>query len=212
MIVLLMGPQGVGKGTYAKKLEEKYNIPTISTGDIFRENIKNQTATGKIAKSYIDNGNLVPDKITINMLKKRIEQEDCENGFFLDGFPRTIAQAEALDADLTVDKVLFFTANDKTIIERLEGRRVCKKCGANYHVKFIPPKKEGICDACGGELYQREDDHKEAIEKRLDLFKKQTLPVIDYYKNKKLVAIIDSLPIKRVAEVMNNVEKALRTT
>src|SRR3989344_9068153 len=129
MIVLLMGPQGVGKGTYAKKLEEKYNIPTISTGDIFRENIKNQTATGKIAKSYIDNGNLVPDKITINMLKKRIEQADCENGFFLDGFPRTIAQAEALDADLTVDKVLFFTANDKTIIERLEGRRVCKKCG-----------------------------------------------------------------------------------
>ena len=210
MIIVLLGSPGVGKGTYAKRILGIYGIPQISTGDMFREAIKNKTEIGLKAKEYIDKGELVPDDVTIGIVEERLKQDDCKNGFMLDGFPRTIPQADALFGIIAIDKVLNFTASDNTIIDRLSGRRVCKSCGAIFHIRNIVPKVEGVCDNCGGELYQRDDDKPESVKKRLDVYKKQTAPLIDYYKEKNLLADIDAnKPIEQVDEIISDVRKAL---
>jgi len=210
MNIVLLGSPGVGKGTYAERMSKIYGIPQISTGDMFREAIKNETEIGLEAKSYMDKGELVPDEVTIKIVKERLEKDDCKNGFMLDGFPRTIAQADALSEISKIDKVLSFVADDETIIDRLSGRRVCSECGAIFHVKNIPTKIEGICDVCDGKLIQRDDDKPESIKKRLDVYKKQTSPLIDYYKEKGLLAEIDAnKPIEKVDEIISDVRKAL---
>lgn len=196
MNIILLGPPGAGKGTQAKIISEKYNIPHISTGDIFRKNIKEKTPLGIKAKEYIDKGELVPDSLTVSIVEDRIKEQDCKNGFLLDGFPRTVYQAEALDKVLgkmgsKIDYVINITSSEGKIIERLTGRRVCKVCGAGYHVTNIPPKKEGICDICGGELIHRDDDKLETIKNRLVVYERQTAPLIDYYTNAKLLLTVD---------------------
>lgn len=189
MKLVFLGSPGVGKGTYTKGVVEKYKLAHVSTGDIFRENIKNGTELGKKAKTFMDAGKLVPDEVTINMVKEHIKNI---KGFVLDGFPRTITQAEALDKITKIDSVINFTADEKVILQRLSGRRICRKCGAVFHVTNIPPKKEGICDACQGELYQRDDDKPEAIKERLKVYENQTAPLIEYYKKKGMLKTIDA--------------------
>jgi adenylate kinase len=184
---VLLGPPGAGKGTQAVKIVEKYGIPHISTGDIFRENIKKGTELGKKAQEYMNRGELVPDDLVIEIATTRLLADDCKNGFLLDGFPRTVYQAEKLDEFLAahgskLDKVLDIAVEREELITRLTGRRVCKACGASYHVVNIPPKKEGICDACGGELMQRADDTLETVTNRIEVYEAQTMPLIDYYE------------------------------
>jgi adenylate kinases len=193
---VLLGPPGAGKGTQAVRIVEKYNIPHISTGDIFRENIKNGTELGKKAQEYMNKGELVPDDLVIEIATTRLLADDCKNGFLLDGFPRTVYQAEKLDEFLAahgqkLDKVLDIEVGFDELMVRLTGRRVCKKCGASYHVVNIPPKKEGICDICGGELIQRADDNAETAKNRIDVYNEQTKPLVDYYKNAGNLAVID---------------------
>lgn len=183
MRLILLGAPGAGKGTQAEVICEKFNIPAISTGNILREAIKNGTEMGLQAKSYIDNGNLVPDEVVIGIIKERLAQADCENGFILDGFPRTIPQAEALDdMGIAVDCALSIEVADEKIMQRLSGRRVCPGCGASYHIDYKKPAKEGICNSCGAELVQRNDDKPETIADRLSVYHKQTEPLKDYYK------------------------------
>jgi len=211
MNIVLLGSPGVGKGTYAKRISKIYDIPQISTGDMFREAIKNKTGIGLKAKEYMDKGELVPDDVTIGIVDERLKQDDCKNGFMLDGFPRTITQADALSNIIAIDKVLNFTASDDTIIDRLSGRRVCRNCGAIFHIRNIIPKVEGVCDNCGGEVYQRDDHKPESVKKRLDVYKKQTAPLIDYYKEKELLADIDAdKPIEQVDEIIADVGNALK--
>ncbi len=188
MRAVLLGPPGAGKGTQAIKLVEKYNVPQISTGDIFRKNITEGTPLGKKAKSYMDAGQLVPDELVITLVEDRLQQDDCKNGYLLDGFPRTIYQAEQFDKFLEshghkLDAVINFEVGHDTLIDRLTGRRICKQCGAGYHVRNIPPKVEGVCDRCGGELTQRKDDTPETAEKRIEVYKESTAPLIGYYTN-----------------------------
>jgi len=214
MRLVLLGAPGAGKGTQAVILSEKYNIPHISTGDIFRSNIKNNTELGKKAKEYIDKGLLVPDELTIDIVKDRINKPDCSDGFILDGFPRTIFQAQELDKILEgmgieLDCVLNIDVSDEKNIKRLSGRRVCQ-CGKTYHILNNPPKKEGICDSCNGELFQREDDREETVIQRLETYHKQTEPLIEYYeKSGKLVTVegresIDDTT-KEVLDALNGV-------
>ncbi|SEB19094.1 adenylate kinase [Thalassobacillus cyri] len=189
MNLILMGLPGAGKGTQAEKIVEKYNIPHISTGDMFRLAIKEGTALGKEAKSFMDKGELVPDEVTIGIVRERLSKDDCEKGFLLDGFPRTIAQAEALenllkDMNESLDYVLHIDVPTDQLVERLTGRRVCPTCGATYHVIYNPPKVEGKCDKDGSELIQREDDKPETVRKRLDVNIEQTQPMLDFYKDK----------------------------
>ncbi|MCX6742001.1 MAG: adenylate kinase [Candidatus Pacearchaeota archaeon] len=184
MKIILLGSPGVGKGTYASFIKEKYKLPHISTGDLFREAMKNGTPLGKKAKEYIDRGDLVPDDLTVQILKERISKPDCENGFMLDGFPRTIPQAEALDKITKIELAINFFASEKIILQRLGGRRICKKCGAIFHLVNKKPKKEGVCDICGGELYQRSDEMPEIIKERLKTYHEKTKPLEDYYKKK----------------------------
>ena len=196
MKMVMLGAPGAGKGTQADKIAEKYNIPHISTGDIFRSNIKAGTELGKKAKSFIDQGLLVPDEVTIGMLLDRIHEADCENGYILDGFPRTIPQAESLTAALkengeAIDFALDVEVPDANIVNRMAGRRACLKCGATYHTEFAAPKKEGICDKCGSELVLRDDDKPETVQKRLEVYHEQTHPLIDYYKKKGVLHAID---------------------
>lgn len=184
---VLLGPPGAGKGTQAVRLVEKYEIPHISTGDIFRKNIKEGTELGKKAQEYMNAGALVPDELVVDLVKDRLQQDDCKNGFLLDGFPRTIFQAEKLDeflseSNLKMDIVINLKVEKEALIKRLTGRRVCKDCGASYHIVNIPPKKEGVCDICGGELIQRKDDNIETVENRINVYKEQTAPLIGYYK------------------------------
>ena len=186
MKIIMLGAPGAGKGTQAKKIAQKYEIPHISTGDIFRANIKNGTELGKKAKTYMDQGLLVPDELTVDLVIDRVNQEDCENGYILDGFPRTIPQAESLDAALAkmgqkVDYAINVEVPDENIISRMSGRRACVGCGATYHIKYNPPKAEGICDACGEKLILRDDDKPETVQKRLGVYHDQTQPLIDYY-------------------------------
>ena len=187
--LIILGAPGAGKGTQAESITGKYGIPHISTGDIFRENIKAHTALGKEAKGYIDAGNLVPDELTVRIVEDRLKEPDCENGFILDGFPRTIGQAESLDRTMVADgkkitAAINIDVKDEAIIERLSGRRVCKNCGESCHVIFAPPAVEGVCDKCGGELHQREDDVPEVIKSRLAVYHSQTEPLIGYYRQK----------------------------
>ena len=196
MKIIMLGAPGAGKGTQAKKIAEKYQIPHISTGDIFRANIKGGTELGMKAKTFMDQGMLVPDEITIGMLMDRIGQEDCINGYVLDGFPRTIPQAESLTKALAErgekdDYAINVDVPDENIINRMSGRRACLGCGATYHITFNPPVKEGICDTCGQELVLRDDDKPETVKKRLDVYHQQTQPLIDYYKNAEILAEVD---------------------
>ena len=192
MNLIFLGSPGVGKGTYTARVKEKYGLVHISTGDLFRDNMKNNTPLGQEAKKYIDEGNLVPDEVTINMVKERLNQDDAKNGFILDGFPRTIEQADALETFSKIDAVINFVADDDVIIRRLSGRRICRKCQTIFHVDNIPTKVDGVCDKCGGEVYQRDDDKPEAIKERLIVYEKQTAPLIEYYKNKGLLHVIDA--------------------
>ena len=187
MRAVLLGPPGAGKGTQAVKLVEKYGVPQISTGDIFRANIKQGTELGKKAQEYMNKGELVPDSLVVDLVKDRLQQDDCKNGYLLDGFPRTIFQAEELDKFLEeqgqkLDAVINFQVGHDTLIERLTGRRICKQCGAGYHIVGMPPKVEGICDKCGGELEQRKDDTVETAENRIVVYNESTKPLIEYYE------------------------------
>ena len=187
MRAVLLGPPGAGKGTQAVKLVEKYGVPQISTGDIFRANIKQGTELGKKAQEYMNKGELVPDSLVVDLVKDRLLQDDCKNGYLLDGFPRTIYQAEELDKFLKeqgqkLDAVINFQVGHDTLIKRLTGRRICKNCGAGYHIVGMPPKVEGICDKCGGELEQRKDDTVETAENRIVVYNESTAPLIDYYE------------------------------
>ena len=206
MNLIFLGPPGVGKGTIASIISEKKGIPHISTGDILREEVKKQTELGKKAKQCMDSGQLVLNEIVINILNQRISLDDCKNGFILDGFPRTIPQAEALE-NIKIDKVINFTAKKETIIARLSGRRTCKKCRAIFHIQNIPPKVENICDKCSGELFQRDDDKPEAVKKRLEVYKHETAPLIDFYKEKNLLVDIDTE--KPIPEITKDVLAAL---
>lgn len=193
---VLLGPPGAGKGTQAVKLVDKYQVPHISTGDIFRKNISEGTELGVKAKSYIDAGKLVPDELTCEIVTSRLLEDDCANGFLLDGFPRTIFQADKLDQFLKengmkLDIVINLSVPSEQIISRLSGRRICRSCGASYNIVTIPPKKEGVCDRCGGELYQRKDDAPETVASRLKTYDEQTAPLVDYYKNTGVLADFD---------------------
>ena len=192
MNFIFLGPPGAGKGTLAAQVAEEYKIPQISTGDIFRENIKNQTELGKKVKAIMDAGGLVGDDVVLEIVEDRLKKDDCKNGFILDGFPRTIPQAEAFEK-LGIDvKVVNFEVNNDLIIARLSNRRVCKSCKANFNVKFMPPKVEGVCDKCGGELFTREDDKLESITHRLEVYRKETEPLIGFYRNLNKMTHIDS--------------------
>ena len=196
MKIVMLGAPGAGKGTQANMIAEKYNIPHISTGDIFRANIKNGTELGKEAKGYMDKGQLVPDELTVKLLLDRVAQADCKNGYVLDGFPRTIPQAEVLDSELTkngekLDYAIDVDVPDENIIHRMGGRRACLKCGATYHVEYVPPKKEGICDVCGSELVLRDDDKPETVKNRLKVYHDQTQPLIEYYTKQNVLHSVD---------------------
>lgn len=196
MKIIMLGAPGAGKGTQAKKIAEKYSIPHISTGDIFRANIKNGTELGCKAKTYIDQGLLVPDELVVDLVVDRLEQQDCKNGCVLDGFPRTIPQAEALDQSLaakgqSIDYVINVEVPDENIVNRMSGRRACSTCGATYHITFAPTKEEGVCDACHGDLILREDDKPETVRKRLCVYHEQTQPLVDYYTAKNLLVEVD---------------------
>ena len=204
MKIIMLGAPGAGKGTQAKLIAEKYGVPHISTGDIFRANIKTGTELGKEAKEYMDKGLLVPDELTVRLLLDRVVQDDCKNGYVLDGFPRTIPQAEVLDKELTklgdsVDFAVDVDVPDENIIRRMSGRRACLNCGATYHIVNIPPKKEGICDVCGSELVLRDDDKPETVKNRLNVYHEQTQPLIDFYTEKGVLKTVDgTVPMEEV--------------
>ena len=196
MKIIMLGAPGAGKGTQAKKIAAKYGIPHISTGDIFRANIKNGTELGKKAKTYMDQGLLVPDELVVDLVVDRVNQDDCTNGYVLDGFPRTIPQAEALTEALEkmgqkVDFAIDVNVPDENIVKRMGGRRACVTCGATYHMVYAPTKKEGICDTCGGELILRDDDKPETVQKRLNVYHDQTQPLIDYYTSQGILRTVD---------------------
>lgn len=195
MNIILFGPPGAGKGTQAKKLVDFYGIPQISTGDILRANVREGTELGLAAKAYMDKGELVPDKVLIGIIKNRLKEDDCEKGFILDGYPRTVPQADALEIileeiDKPIDIVLNLEVPDEVLVGRISGRLMCK-CGASYHIISNPPKKNNTCDICGGEVFQRADDKAEAVQTRLDVYKKQTQPLINYYKEKGILVTLD---------------------
>ena len=196
MKIIMLGAPGAGKGTQAIQIADKYGIPHISTGDIFRANIKNQTELGMEAKKYMDEGKLVPDELTVKILLDRVAKDDCKNGYVLDGFPRTIPQAEVLDSEVTklgekIDFAINVDVPDENIVKRMSGRRACVKCGATYHIEHVPPKKEGICDKCGSELILRDDDKPETVKQRLNVYHEQTQPLIEYYDAKKILKTVD---------------------
>ncbi|HWQ30281.1 MAG TPA: adenylate kinase [Negativicutes bacterium] len=208
MRIVLLGSPGSGKGTQASRIEKRYGIPHISTGDIFRDNISRNTTIGSEAKKYIDKGLLVPDELTLTIVENRFLEDDCREGFLLDGFPRTLVQAEALDKELEkmnkeLNAVVNLEVSDKTITERMTNRRVCKKCGESYNLCFYRPVLDGICDKCGGELYTRDDDKLETVQNRLNVYKNQTFPLIDYYKKKGiLISVNGDEPVDKVYDAI----------
>lgn len=210
MKIVMLGAPGAGKGTHAKGIVEKYHIPTISTGDIFRQNIKEGTELGKKAKTYMDAGDLVPDELVCDLVVDRLQKDDCKDGYILDGFPRTIPQAEALTEALKkqgtgIDYALEIAMEDDAIVERMGGRRVCAGCGATYHVVNVPPKTEGVCDSCGGKLELRDDDKPETVKKRLAVYHEQTAPLIEYYKKQGIHHAVDgTLGIEGVAKAISD--------
>ena len=198
MKLILLGPPGAGKGTQAQMLMEKFSIPQISTGDILRSAVKNATPMGVKAREYMDAGALVPDDVVVGIVRERLQQADCANGFILDGFPRTVPQADALkdtlsELSLELDAVISLEVDTEALVARLTGRRTCSSCGKGYHVDFDPPSKEGVCDACGGNLVQRDDDREETIRKRLEVYREQTAPLVDYYLRGGLLAEVDGM-------------------
>jgi len=196
MYLVLLGPPGAGKGTQAELLEKELHLPHVATGDLFRENLRKETELGLLAKEYMDRGDLVPDDVTIGMVRERLQQPDCEQGAILDGFPRTQAQAEGLDRMLAemghkLDGVLYIAVPDEELVRRLSGRWICRQCHTPYHTIFSPPAREGICDICGGELYQRDDDKPETVRARLQVYHQQTAPLIDYYRQAGLLVEVN---------------------
>ncbi len=212
MNLILLGAPGAGKGTQGKNLSERYKIPQISTGDILRANVRSKTPLGLKAREFMDKGALVPDDIVVGMVSDRIREEDAGGGFILDGFPRNLNQAEVLEATLArmdkkIDRVIGMEVERKELVRRLSGRRVCRKCGASYHVIFSPPMNIGMCDKCGSEIYQRDDDKEETIEARLAVYEKETLPLVEYYTKKDLYAAVDG--IGTVDQIMKNIVGAI---
>lgn len=212
MNVILLGPPGAGKGTQAKMLVEEYQIPQISTGDILRAAVKEGSPLGKEAKACMDKGELVPDSVVIGIVEERIQQPDCAKGYMLDGFPRTVPQAEALDGMLQnlssqIDHVVSIEVASEELVGRLTGRRTCRDCGVGFHVMFDPPEQEGVCDKCGGELYQRDDDNVETVTSRLEVYESQTLPLIDYYKAQEKIRPIDG--VGDIKEIFGRVTQVL---
>jgi len=211
MNVVILGSPGVGKGTYAKILSEKYDIPRISTGDLFREAIRDETELGKKIEDYVSRGDLVPDEVTIELVKERLGRDDCKDGFFLDGFPRTVVQAEALEGFKKIDRVLNFVASDGVILSRLGGRRTCRECGAIYHMKEIPPRVEGVCDLCGGKLYRRSDETRRAVRNRLRVYREKTRPVLGYFRGRGLLVDIDAnYAFEEIDRVISQCERHLQ--
>ncbi len=213
MKIIMLGAPGAGKGTQAKMIAEKFGVPHISTGDIFRANIKEGTELGMEAKKYMDQGLLVPDELTVKILLDRVAREDCADGYVLDGFPRTIPQAEVLDAALEklnekIDYAVNVDVPDENIVKRMSGRRACPKCGATFHVEHIPPKQEGICDSCGGELVLRDDDRQETVQNRLKVYHDQTQPLIDYYGKKGVLKSVDgTVEMQKVFQAISDIIK-----
>lgn len=210
--IIMLGSPGSGKGTQSALIQEAYGIPAISTGDIFRKNIEDGTELGKKAKAYMDKGELVPDDLVIQIAIDRIEQKDCANGFLLDGFPRTVYQAEALDKHFadngqTLTKVILISVPDDELMRRLAGRRVCRTCGKSYHIHTMPPEKEGVCGVCGGELYQRSDDSEATAKNRIDVYNQQTMPLVEYYNEENLLVKIDGMQSPEA--VFSDIAKAL---
>ncbi|WP_077368824.1 adenylate kinase [Anaerosalibacter sp. Marseille-P3206] len=213
MRLVLLGPPGAGKGTQAAQITKRYNIPHISTGDIFRDNIKRGTDLGKKAKEYMDSGLLVPDDIVVSIVKDRLTKDDCKDGFLLDGFPRTVNQAHALDEalgemSLKLDNVINIDVAKEALISRAIGRRICKGCGATYHIEFNPPKQNGKCDVCGEELYQRDDDTEETVARRIEVYMEQTKPLIDYYSKKGIIINVDGK--QSIEGVFKDIVKSLK--
>ncbi len=212
MNIIIMGLPGAGKGTQAAKIIKKYSIPHISTGDMFRLAIRNETDLGRQAKAFMDQGELVPDEVTVGIVKERLSQNDVKDGFLLDGFPRTVEQAEALKNIMTelgsqIDQTIYVEVPEEELMNRLTGRRICETCGATYHLVFNPPKTEGICDLDGGKLYQREDDNPETVQNRLEVNIKQTAPLLDFYKGLGVLATVDGS--KDIEEVFEEVDEIL---
>lgn len=216
MYLVMIGPPGAGKGTQAVRIASRYGIAHIATGDIFRNAVKEKTPLGLKARGYMEKGQLVPDEIVIDMIAERLEEPDCRSGFVLDGFPRTLKQAQALDGvlgrlALSLDRVMLVDVSFDELVKRATGRRVCKECGANYHVLYSPPSKPGVCDRCGGELYQRDDDKEETVRKRLEVYVDETQPLIKYYEDKDILSRIDGSPaIDEVTEAIAREIETLR--
>lgn len=213
MNLILLGPPGAGKGTQAKLLTDRFGIPQISTGDILRSAVKDGTPMGTKAKSFMDAGALVPDEVVVGIVRERLAKADCAQGFILDGFPRTVAQADALKKDLhdlgkDLDGVIALEVDNEALVERLTGRRTCRQCGRGYHVAFDPPRAADRCDACGGELYQRDDDREETIRKRLEVYDQQTAPLVAYYRQEGLLARIDGM--QEIGTVQEQILAVLR--
>lgn len=212
MRLILLGPPGAGKGTQAAKITEKYNVPHISTGDIFRKNIKEGTELGKKAKEYMNKGLLVPDELVVEIVEDRLKEEDCKDGFLLDGFPRTVNQAEALDKvlnnmNISLDRVINIKVDKNVLVGRAVGRRICRECGLAYHVEFNKSKTPGKCDKCGGELYQRDDDKEETVSRRIEVYLNETAPLINYYSEKGVLVDIDGQ--KDINKVFEDIVLAL---
>lgn len=212
MRLLIMGPPGAGKGSQAVLIKEYYKIPSISTGDMFRKHIKNNTELGKLANSYISKGNLVPDDVTIGIVRDRLQESDCSNGFLLDGFPRNIYQADALEQILQehntkIDLVVNLEVEEDILIKRISGRRMCKNCGASYHIETLRPKKDGICDLCGSGLYQRSDDNELTVKNRIKIYFQETEPLLEYYQKKNLLVNIDGA--RTVGVIFEDLKKLL---